>query len=282
MHLLVKRLGADAFETSARQALASFDLPVLGTLYDYLVDSETDLRTRRRVPSAFVDYPSSFAMTTLVRGLRKVPLPVRHAITRALSKLHQSVDFAPNPDVLDAAIEQEAEHFALLGQILRLGRTASLPVDPAQLRSLRQENLERIFRLLGIRYDQRDIYDAYLDIVSSDPQLRDSAIEFVDNLVDYHTRRYLLPLLDDPELEQSVEIGAAVFDEQIRQVEETRRYLREVDDPRLTTLLDSAQADVETLDDPPDEPDAEPPESVPSSPSVPESCRGHQGCLYQL
>ncbi|MFB6249987.1 MAG: Npt1/Npt2 family nucleotide transporter [Salinibacter sp.] len=268
--LVVERLGMDAFETSARQTLASFDPPVLGTLYDYLVDPETDLQTRRRIPAVFVDHPGSFAMTTLVRGLRKVPIPVRHAITRALSKLHQSVAFAPNPEVLDTAIEREAEHYALLGQILHLGPDASLSADRAQLRSLRQESLERIFRLLGIRYDQRDIYDAYLGIVSSDPQLRDSAIEFVDNLVDYQTRRYLLPLLDDPNLEQAVEIGAATFDEQIRQVDEARRYLREVDDPRLTALLGSTRAEVETLDDPPDEPDAEPPESIPSSPSVPE------------
>ncbi|MFB6098581.1 MAG: HEAT repeat domain-containing protein, partial [Salinibacter sp.] len=252
IHPLVTRLGEDAFETTARRALGAFDPPILGTLYDILVDEQIDLETRRRIPSVFVDHPGSFAMTTLVRGLRKVPIPVRHAITRALSKLHQSVAFAPNSEVLDAEIEREAEHYALLGQILHLGRTASLPVDAVQLRSLRRESLERIFRLLGIRYDQRDIYDAYLGIVSSDPQLRDSAIEFIDNLVDYQTRRYLLPLLDDPDLEQAVEIGTATFDEQIRQVDEARRYLREVEDPRFTALLDSAQAEVETLDEPPD------------------------------
>jgi hypothetical protein len=94
-----------------------------------------------------------------------------------------------------------------------------------------------VFRLLGLRYDQRDIYDAYLGITSADPSLRDSAVEFVDNLVDYTTRRVLLPLLDDPEGEQALSIGQKDFDLHLRGPRAARRYLEGVDDPRLDALL---------------------------------------------
>jgi len=241
---LVERLREDAFESTAQEALATFDPPILGTLYDYLIDGETDLETRKRIPPVFVEQPGSFAMATLVRALRKVPVPVRHAITQALSKLHQTVEGSENPDKLDAMIKREARHYAALGQILRLRRQTDADgpgyPDPAALQAMRREALERIFRLLGLRYNQRDIYDAYLGITSPDPTLRDSAIEFVDNLVDYSTRRYLLPLLDDPDAEQALETGQSAFDVEIRRWDDARRYLRTVDDPRLAALLDDA------------------------------------------
>ena len=260
---LVERLHEDAYESTVHQALASFNPPVLGTLYDYLVDSQIDLRTRRRIPPIFVDKPGPFALSALVRGLRKVPVPVRHAITRALSKLHQTVNASSDADLLDEEIEREARHYAALGQSLQLFQQAESAdrdsIDPAPLRALRQESLERLFRLLGLRYDQRDIYDAYLGITSPDPTLRDSAIEFVDNLVDYDTRRYLLPLLDDPTAEHAAEVGRTYFGLEIRDVEDARRYLRTADDPRLLTLLEEpSETTVETMTDSPEERESSP------------------------
>jgi hypothetical protein len=160
--------------------------------------------------------------------------------------VHQDGDFAVDTDAVEDAIEAEIEHYAALGQVLRLRRrkhaSSALPISPARLESFRDDTLERIFRLLGLRYDQRDLYDAYLGVTSADAALRDSAIEFVDNLVDYDTRRRLLPLLDDPDAEQAVEVGESFFDLRIREGEDARRYLRGVDDPRLAALLDGAAA----------------------------------------
>ncbi|WP_103029935.1 Npt1/Npt2 family nucleotide transporter [Salinibacter altiplanensis] len=258
---LIRQLGEDAYASTARQALSAFDPPVLGTLYDYLVDPQTDPDARVRIPSIFVNQSGSFAVASLVRGLRKVEVPVRHAIAQALSKLHQAVDASPSdPDVLDAVIKQEAAHYAALGQIQRLLQQSAehpVPIDPATLQPLRQEGLERIFRLLGLRYNQRDIYDAYLGVTSPDPTLRDSAIEFVDNLVDYNTRRFLLPLLDDPEGRHVVEVGAKFFDRSLRDWDAATDYLRTADDPRLTDLLEEGpDADVDTMLDPDDAPSA--------------------------
>ena len=63
------------------------------------------------------------------------------------------------------------------------------------------------------------------------------SFEFVDNLVDYSTRRVLLPLLDDPEGEQALAIGQQYFDLEIRDSTAARRYLRSIDDPRLEALF---------------------------------------------
>jgi len=244
---LVEALGKDALERPAQQALASFNPPVLGTLYDSLVDGKELIRVRQRIPAVFAERPHQLAVTLLVQSLSSVPIPVRHSVSRALSKLHRAGDFTCDPDALDAAIEREVEHHAVLGQLLRFARRSGGGIDAlsaATLKALREEALERIFRLLGLRYDQRDLYDAYLGLVSEAPELQDSAIEFVDNLVDYETRRILLPLLDDPAGERAMEIGKQFFDRSIQHEEEARRYLREVEDPRLAPGAAEVDADL--------------------------------------
>ena len=240
VHPLVRLLADDAHEADAQRALEAFGGEVFGTLYDHLVDEALPLAARRRLPPVFAAHPSRFGLVLLIRSLRRVPVPVRHAVVRALSRIHAADTFSVDADPVDAAIEQDLRHYAALGQIRRLcrrGTTGALPLPPARVQAFREEALERVFRLLGLRYDQRDIYDAYLGITSADPSLRDSAVEFVDNLVDYTTRRVLLPLLDDPEGEQALAIGRQYFDLHLRGPHAARRYLEGVDDPRLEALL---------------------------------------------
>jgi ATP/ADP translocase len=234
---LVRALEDETLEGAAREALSSFGGVILGTLHDLLIDDTVSLAVRRRLPSLFALRPSRFGLTLLVRSLRRVPIPVRSAVVRALSKVHRAGHFTIDADAVDEAIEREIEHYAALGQILRLhletSRGDGAPLAPAPLQTLREETLERIFRLLGLRYDHSDIYHAYHGITSRDSSLRDSAVEFIDNLVDYSTRRVLLPLLDDPEAEQAVQTGRQYFDLQINDQQAAREYLDMIEDPRL-------------------------------------------------
>ena len=266
VHALVQRLGEDAHEKAAQQALEGYGTTIFGTLYDHLTDEALPMTARRRIPAIFPAHPCRLGLVLLVRSLREVPVPVRHGVVRALSKIHKAGDFSFDPDPIDTAIERDIKHYAALGQILRLcGEDGTLPVPRARIQSFREEALERVFRLLGLRHDQRDIYDAYLGITSPDPALRDSAVEFVDNLVDYSTRRVLLPLLDDPEGNQALTVGRQHFDLAIRGPVAAGRYLRSVDDPRLAVLLTNAEEG--TLRG---EGDGAPSESVAVSPPVDE------------
>lgn len=243
VHLLLQRLKTEGLMNEVQEALTEYGRRILGTLYDHLVDRSLPLDIRRRIPNILARQPCQMAVTILVRSLDQVPLPVRHACIRALSKLHARGDYYFHEEVVEAVIRAETEHFAVLGQILHLRlRTddSSAPeVSENTLRSLREESLERIFRLLGLRYDQRDIYDAYLGITSGDASLRASAVEFVDNLVQYGTSKYLLPLLDDETGRQAVNEGRTLFDRSIRSWEQARAYFEEADDPRLTELAES-------------------------------------------
>lgn len=231
--LLVQYLEDDAFERAARHALIAFERPLCGALYDALVDERHSRLLRRRIPPIFAERPSQLGLDLLVRSLGPVPIPVRHEVVRALSKVHAAGDFTCDAEAVESTIEEEVEHYVLLGQVLNVGRTAEASFARSQLESLRGNALERIFRLLGLRYDQRDLYDAYLGITSDDPKVHDSAVEFVDNLIDYSVRRYLLPVLETPGVEQAGDLGENLFDRRIETPTAARRYAETVDDPRL-------------------------------------------------
>jgi HEAT repeat protein len=233
---LVRRLKTDALERDAQRALAGYGQRILGTLYDYLVDRTVTLQVRRNIPAILAEHACQMSATVLTRSLADVPIPVRHAVARALSRLHASGNYRFDADVIETTIREEARHFAALGQILHLRRRTGGPphgsLSASLLQSFREESLERLFRLLGLRYDQRDIYDAYLGITS----------EFVDNLVDYGTSKYLLPLLDDATGRQAASEGRTLFGLSIRSWDGALDYIEQVDDPRLADLLEESES----------------------------------------
>lgn len=242
VNYLISFLSDDRYEDEAADALAAYGDRTLGTLHDYMVDGDVDVETRVRIPVIMAATPTQLTVDVLVHSLNRVTTPVRNGVIRALSKLHAADDsFTFNASVIEKAIQNEVEHYAALRQIARLIRRGKLNGSSAttdQLRRCCEEALERIFRLLGLRYDQRDIYTAYLGLTGNDASLKASAVEFVDNLVEWSTSRYLMPLLDDPDDTQARVIGRRFFDLSLRNEADVRRYIEQADDPRLLHLFE--------------------------------------------
>lgn len=57
-------------------------------------------------------------------------------------------------------------------------------------------NLERIFRLLGLKYPPDDILIIYQSLQSKKPDKRINAIEFLDNLLEQNLKRVLIPIVE--------------------------------------------------------------------------------------
>jgi AAA family ATP:ADP antiporter len=74
-----------------------------------------------------------------------------------------------------------------------------------------QLNLERIFRLLGLVYPPKDIYNAYQGIAGGARNLQANAIEFLDNLLRSDIKRYLLPIIEDGSTEIALQRGTELF-----------------------------------------------------------------------
>jgi hypothetical protein len=57
--------------------------------------------------------------------------------------------------------------------------------------------LDRLFRLLGLKYPPREIYAAYLSLNRPKTDEYIAAIEFLDTVLDRELKRYIMPLLDE-------------------------------------------------------------------------------------
>ncbi len=242
---LLEHLTMEEHEEEAHRSLAAFGERILGTLYDYLTDPEIEERIRRRVPPILARSESQAAVDVLLLSGRRVSVPVWHEVVRALSKLRQAETLRFGEAAVEQAVEREARRYCALGQILHLRRTTEALTAEAVtvdlLEQARTQSLERIFRLLGLRHDQEDLYNAYLGLTGSKPPLQASAVEFVDNLIEWDTKRLVLPLLDDGDGTAACRQGPDLFDLEIEQWSEALIYLLADGDPRLAVpALESA------------------------------------------
>tara|TARA_R110000764_G_scaffold162891_3_gene250198 strand:- start:477 stop:1223 length:747 start_codon:yes stop_codon:yes gene_type:complete len=88
-----------------------------------------------------------------------------------------------------------------IGDAERDARTSLLELLERRLDS----GLERIFKLLGLRYQQKDVAIAYEGLLSHKQEAQHNAIEFLDNLLTGELKRKLLPIIEESALDISSE-----------------------------------------------------------------------------
>jgi len=97
--------------------------------------------------------------------------------------------------VLAAEILGHYRSYQILDKLRGNAGNGEDPVTRALTESMQQE-LERIFRLLGLLYPHLDVHSAYLGLQSKNVSVYDNALEFLDNVLKSQLREMLVPLLD--------------------------------------------------------------------------------------
>lgn len=202
---LLRLLAEKPYEKAAREALVAYGDRIFGTLYDYLTDDTVAEPTRRNIPRMLAELPTQPAVDLLLLSLERLRAPLLYDVAKALNKIRAS-----NPGL---RFNQEAIDVAVLGEVRALATvqaalfhharspdvyaraSAADEVREALFRE-RKQSLERVFRMLGLRYPSADMHSAYLGLTEND-DLRASAAEFLDNVLDWEFKRVLVPLLDE-------------------------------------------------------------------------------------
>jgi ATP:ADP antiporter, AAA family len=196
---LLDRLGEPALTEAIAEALASFGDSVVGSLRDHLTDPSVPIETRREIPRVLGRIGTAEAARALHEVLLESDTQLRFRTIQALNKTYQA-----HPDVeRDARMIETVLAAEILGhyrsyQILStLGEV--LPEDDSLVnipRESMEQEMERIFRLLGLLYPRHDLHSAYFGVQSKDPTVHDNALEFLDNILRPQLRSVLVPLLD--------------------------------------------------------------------------------------
>src|SRR5208283_1899907 len=196
---LLKLLPDPVFHEETAQALVTFGDSIVGLLRDQLGDPSVPREERREIPTALAGIGTAAAAQALLENVMESDTTLRFRVISALNKLHRdhteiTLDFQMLETVLGAEILGHYRTYQIIEAV-----SGSEGADDAVIKALSdsvQQELERIFRLLGLLYPRVDLYTVYLGLQSRDKTVYDNALEFLENFLKSPLRATLVPLLD--------------------------------------------------------------------------------------
>src|SRR5207249_2654425 len=167
---LLDRLGHRELGSDAAKALGELGDTIVGALRDHLGDSSIAIAARREIPAVLLSVGTPAAARVLMENLLESDTTLRFRIISALNKLHHlhpevETDTQMLETVLAAEILGHYRSYQILDKLRGNAGNGEDPVTRALTESMQQE-LERIFRLLGLLYPHLDVHSAYLGLQS--------------------------------------------------------------------------------------------------------------------
>jgi AAA family ATP:ADP antiporter len=223
-------------KNAAREALVSYGESVVPALTYFLRDEDEDPWVRRHIPGTLARIPSPASVQAVVEALESDDGFLRYKAVLALEKIRRERPDVPIPGArVEKLLLREASHYyRYLGASYNLFDKGGLPRDGLLAQALSEKltrAFDRIFRLLGLLHDWKDVRAARIAIERGDVRARSSAIEFLDNTLSGQLRKWILPIIDEMPLADRVRKGNVLLKNRVRGVEETLERLIYDDDP---------------------------------------------------
>ncbi len=235
--LALGRQDASEDAVSAIAALGEEGVPLLEAA---LVDRGIPLEARREIPSVLVRIGSYSAHRALLSGLLDADAPLRHRVISSLNKLKgRQPDLELDATTIELLLAAEiAGHYRSYQLLVQLGHSGNVV---AALRHSMEQELERIFRLIGLLARRAAVHDAYVGVRSSDSLVRANALEYLENVLKPELREVLLPLID-PQVSDATRasLGTRLIGATVESSEEAMATLLASPDPWLRSRAEIA------------------------------------------
>lgn len=219
--ILIKHLTAKHVRKYAREALVEYGEEILDILAEHLEDPSSDKKKRLAIPKVLALIGSQKSVNLCIKNLDQRDLLLRYEIIKAMNKLRTKFpDLKFDKQRLDERIMEEIErYYRTLALMYRQNNSlsndkATLPSKHDMYRVIKarglltialkeklDNNLERIFRLLGLKYPPKDLYNAYLAVKSNRSDLIANSVEFLDNILDSNLKKIFIPIVESVSLE---------------------------------------------------------------------------------
>jgi hypothetical protein len=170
----------------------------VGQLVDALIDESLSVLVRRHVPALLERAPGMRARDGLLLSLHSVPFEVRYRAAQSLSRLvHGTAGLEPEAaevwTVVRRELEVSREEWAG-HQTIDTDGTSSFLDDT--LRRRVDRGLEHVFTLQSLALDPELLRLSLRALMSDDPALRGTALEYLENVVPEPVRPLLWDRLD--------------------------------------------------------------------------------------
>jgi ATP:ADP antiporter, AAA family len=234
--LVIEKLGQPRLAGAARAALAEYGERATGTLRDYLNDASVPLEVRKRIPKVLARIATPQAAAALSASLLQNDPGLRYDLLKALNKLRSlEPGLVPPNEQFEDMLNAELMGYYRSFQILAAfdpeagGHDAAASRESVLTRALRErmgQELERIFRLLGLLYPPRDIHNAYAGLTSGQMRIRANAMEVLEHLVRSDLYKSLVCALDhDVSLKEKLQFALRLCHTSVESKVEALRIL---------------------------------------------------------
>lgn len=257
LEALLRLLPNSMVRADAIEALSEYGERIAGTLGDILLDSTTPAPVRRQLPRVLRAIPFQRSVDVLVSSIAEPDLTVRSQVLKALNSLRETnnkLNFGR--ESLMQLILSEARYYYEMNAALAPFKDNGEAKGATRLLIQTIEGrlrltLDRLFRLLGLRYPPKEMYAAYLGAMNRNrTEQHTAAIEFLDNVLERELKRIILPLLDDDV--QIAQVGRDVFGLEPRDEKAALRELMKSGDSWLVACAVATAAELGCRDLRPD------------------------------
>ena len=182
---VIELLGQDDVARRAHDILVESGPKVTGALVDALANTAIPVKVRRRIPRILAGFGGRIAWEGLLAQLTDQSFDIRHRCGRALDKIRQRhPDFRPNHDMICEIVSRELSAHRPVSSssaAMRMSTSGSqaqnLPRDQASLL------LNHISNLLALVLPPQSIGLAFRALLTDDPKLRATALEYLDSVL---------------------------------------------------------------------------------------------------
>jgi hypothetical protein len=197
---VVGLLAWNAVAPAAADALLAAAPHATRVLLAHLLDPDEDFAVRQRLVRILGHVPGEAAFTGLLQALADPRFEVRYRAGRALAARHVAEpalqfdrDQIVAAVVRDVAVERGVWESR---QLIDLSDDAWSPMESEVVRDRATRSLEHVFNLLSLLLSPDPLRLAYHGLNTRDPQLRGTALEYLETVLPAPVRQRLWPFLE--------------------------------------------------------------------------------------
>jgi ATP/ADP translocase/HEAT repeat protein len=233
---LVSRLGHRALKQPAREALWASGESVVSVLTHVMTDPQEHIWVRRHIPGTLQGLPGQASADALARGLEDSDSFISFKSIVAIERMSRThPQFRPLEGSIEARLLKEtAQYCDRLTLRQNLIEREAGSADSLLVRTLDDKltrSIDRIFRLLGLRYSAKDVAAARYTLEHGDARERASALEYLDHELTGLIRKRVMPIIDEAPTAERIRHANSLLKTRARDVPDTVAQLVHDEDP---------------------------------------------------
>ncbi len=203
---IVQKLTNPSTRQDARAALEKYGPKILGTLSDYLGDTEENIEVRKELTSVFARIGSQEAVDFLSWELEEEQTEIDSDIIDALDRIRtERPKIRFQVEIIKTKIARGIKEYyeSLIGYYESKPVRSKESPEKSLTKNL-ADSMMNIFKLLGLIYLHEDIFKAYQNLKTGTKDSMAYAVELLDNTLEKEMRDVILPIVEDLPLSQRV------------------------------------------------------------------------------